>query len=99
MRASRCDVGAAHVRAIAESGTQVCADLKWFLVRFPLDVKPVEALDDGASRHHERILTLSKIVGSKQGARSFEMAVPSRAYQRLAAETWLAARGLLLADD
>lgn len=78
---------------------QICADLKWFLVRFPLDVKPVEALDDGASRHHERILTLSKIVGSKQGARSFEMAVPPREYQRLAAETWLAARGLLLADD
>lgn len=86
-------------RIMLGNSPNVCFDLKWFLMRFELEVDPLEALEAGAAQHQERVLTLDKITGQKHQPRAFKLAVPARDYQRLAAEHWLTSRGLLLADD
>lgn len=76
-----------------------CFELAWFAQRYPLQVNPQSALDAGAAAHRERIQRLDELVDPHYKPQQFDLAVPAREYQLRAAEMWLKAGGLLLADD
>ena len=76
-----------------------CRDLEWFCERYPLDVKPLEALKAAANRHRESVILLRDILTGHSAPRRFDLALPPRAYQAQAAELLLASGSLLLADD
>lgn len=77
----------------------VCRDLEWLLQRFPLEVSHPDMLANGAQSHRDRILTLDQIVGGQHQPRAFDLALPPRSYQAMAAELLLTRGFLLLGDD
>lgn len=78
---------------------EVCFDLRWFMERYPLQVDPFDYLDDCADAYEARMQTYHQVLSGKIEPRSFEMAIPPREYQQVAADLWLRVKGLLVADD
>lgn len=78
---------------------EIARDLQWFCERFPLQVTPSEHLERRAAMHREQEAIVSAIMSGDYQARRFELAVPAREYQKIAAEMALQVPGLLLADD
>jgi superfamily II DNA or RNA helicase len=78
-----------------------CRELAWFLERYPLvgDGDVLEHLAARASAHRERETLVAQLLAGMREARPFDLALPPRAYQRVAADMCLASGGLLLADD
>lgn len=78
-----------------------CRDLQWFMERYPLKISDRDKgeLARGARHHLDHILSLEQIMAENHEPRAFELKVPARAYQRVAAELLLAQGHLLLADD
>ena len=76
-----------------------CRDLEAFLVRYPMEVRPSEFLHEQADKHRERQSLVESILAGMKERQEFKMKLPAREYQATAAELWLAAHGLLLADD
>lgn len=82
------------------SNPEVCRELLWFTQRFPLEISPVGALIAGAEEHKQRELLVRQVIdGSVRSVRDFELAVPPRDYQKVAAEMFLRSRRMLCADD
>lgn len=87
---------------IALSDTiDTCRDLAWFLERYPLasDDATLERLNRRASQHRERETLVAQLLAGMREAKAFDLAIPPRSYQRVAADMCLASGGLLLADD
>ena len=81
---------------------EVCRDLEWFIERYPLsprDQASVERLGREATKHREAQSLVADLLAGVQPPRAFNLAVPAREYQRIAADMCLASGGLLLADD
>lgn len=78
---------------------EVCRDLVWFTDRYPLEVEQVDYLHDQAVRFDTRTSEFASVLSGKIEPRDFEMAMPLRDYQRVAADLALRTRGLLVADD
>lgn len=78
---------------------EIAKDLLWFTQRYPLEVKPREALEEGARCFDERAESFDALLAGRIQPREFEMALPPREYQRVAAELALQSPGLLIADD
>lgn len=79
---------------------EVCKDLSWFLGRYPMGMSPedLQYLEDRASSYDEKNEYFTKLTtGSKP--RDFELALPAREYQKVAADLALKMGSLLLADD
>lgn len=76
-------------------------ELRWFLERFPMDMTAVDRahLEARAQEHEHRQELLSGILEGTSAPRAFELAVPARPYQMVAAELVLRSGALLLADD
>jgi SNF2 family DNA or RNA helicase len=76
-------------------------DLAWFLERYPLEMTKEDAarLHESASVHRERETLVAKLLAGQAAPRAFELAIPPRDYQKVAAELVLTNRGLLLCDD
>lgn len=79
----------------------VCRDLDWMLSRYPLELSRAtrRRLNRGVRQHRERELLVADLMSGTMQARPFELAVPPRDYQKIAAELALRTSGLLLADD
>jgi len=79
----------------------VARDLAWFRERYPLDMSDEDDayLRARAAEHREREALVANLLRGAVRARSFELAVPPRDYQRQAAEMALRTRGLLIGDD
>ena len=73
-------------------------DLEWFLERYPMEVKHPEILKELATQQKERAILVEQLLNG-YSARQFPLKLPARDYQSLAANMWLVAGGLLLADD
>jgi len=97
-------------RTFARGGTQlgvirlkdteeVCRDLAWFITRFPLKVDPVDYLQAQADAFDRRTAAYEAIISGRIAPKPFELAVPLRDYQAVAADLALRASGLLVADD
>ena len=76
-------------------------DIEWFCDRFALEMDEDVAarLKKDADAFRERETLLARLLDGVEPPRPFELAVPARDYQRVAAEMWLRMGGLLLADD
>lgn len=77
----------------------VCRDLAWFCERFPLEVEPAGYLEERATDHRQRAEDVARLFSGRLEPRAFEMALPPRPYQQIAANALLIRRRLLLADD
>lgn len=80
---------------------EVCRDLVWLMDRYPLTVEEscLKELKRGSRRHVETIKRLEEIIDPNYKARTFDLALPPRDYQRLPAEIVLKRGYLLCADD
>lgn len=78
---------------------EVCRDLAWFCERFPLTIRPAAYLKRRAKEHRKRGDNIVKLFSGKFDPRAFELALPARDYQRVAAEALLRRGSLLLCDD
>ncbi len=88
------EFGTLHLSATTENAR----DLEWFLERYPMDLKCPEVIAELSSQHKERTLLIDQLLAGQQ-LRQFIMKLPARDYQALAANMWVTAGGLLLADD
>lgn len=78
---------------------EICADLEWVLARYPMTVTPADVLATRAKDHHDRMSAIDAMLMRRVPPPEFDLAIPPREYQRIAAAIALETRGLLLADD
>ncbi|MCU0677652.1 MAG: DEAD/DEAH box helicase [Myxococcota bacterium] len=78
---------------------EVCRDLKWFCERFPLEVDPADTLLERARSFDRRTEAFAAVLAGHATPRDFELALPPREYQRVAAELALQSGGLLIGDE
>ena len=76
-----------------------CRTLQWFAEMYPLTILDPHLLEAAATEHVQTVARLRDMVDSSYSPRSFPLALPPRPYQRVAADVYLTAGGLLLADD
>jgi superfamily II DNA or RNA helicase len=84
---------------VLKATDEVSRDLEWFCARFPLEVMQPEQLACRSQAHRDDCDAFEKLVSGAAQATHFDLAVPAREYQRVAADLLLRARGLLIADD
>lgn len=94
----RVDVGALGVARLSDT-PETCRELAWFLQRFPMEVDRPDHLAAQAAAHAAREATVRRVLAAGYAPRAFDLAVPPRDYQRVAAELLLANGALLVADD
>ena len=87
--------GTVHLSATPENSR----DLEWFLARYPMDVADLKRLTALADEYKERTTLIERLIAGQQEQKAFDLKLPLRDYQAFAANMWLAAGGLLLADD
>lgn len=89
--------------ALRVSNTRdACVDLAWVLSRWPLEFKADRdraELKRVAEEHSRATDLLDELFKGGRPPRPFELAIPAREYQKVAADAWLTTRGLLLADS
>lgn len=74
-------------------------DIEWFCQRYPLAAADADALTQAATAHREREQFINDLLAGRVQPRPFDLAIPPRAYQKVAATMAWKTRGLLLADD
>lgn len=74
-------------------------DLEWFLTRYPMEVSDPKRLANQAAEFKERTALIDRLLAGIEVAKPFDLKLPPRDYQTFATNMWLAAGGLLLADD
>jgi SNF2 family DNA or RNA helicase len=92
---------AAHGTIQVYDNDQVRRDLDWFLYRHELEISSEDrkAIDKGARRHHDLIVTLEKMIDPSYKPLEVRMAIPPREYQKVGASVALKKGSLLVADD
>lgn len=81
---------------------EICRDLEWFLLRYPMLFQPQrlkKKLQLRAAAHIEQQTTVAELLAGIRLPEGVELAVPLREYQRLAVTMWFEMKGLLLADE
>ena len=80
---------------------EICRELQWFMQRYPLEVsdEDLQRIEGGAAAFNRRAETFDGIINGTLEARKFDLALPLREYQKIAADLALRSRGLLIADD
>lgn len=77
-----------------------CRDLVWFTERYPLQcVSGIEQIRARAREHREKQTLIDQFLSNMQAPLRFDLAIPPRDYQALAASIFLTTGNLLLADD
>lgn len=74
-------------------------ELLWFLERYPMEVDPRDHLELRARAHRDRETAVEALLSGVHVAPEFDLALPPREYQKIAAAIVLAGGSLLLADD
>ncbi len=80
---------------------ETCRELDWFRDRYPVEMSPADEayLVNRAAEHRERESLVAQLMAGTAEPRAFELAIPPRDYQKVAAELALRTGQLLLADD
>lgn len=89
------EYGKIHLSDTPENGRE----LLWFIDRYPLVVEDREHLEQQSRTFIERHERLNLIADGKYTPRRFDLALPLREYQALAAEMGLQARSIIIGDD
>lgn len=76
-------------------------DLLWFTQRYPLDInkKDLKQLKCLGQEHEETETAVQTLLNAIHPPQDFELAVPARDYQKVAANLMMLKSGLLLVDD
>jgi SNF2 family DNA or RNA helicase len=76
-------------------------DLEWFRQRYPIDIDPEHEPEFRrlVAAHERKLAAIAAIDGEGYIPREFELALPPRAYQRVAADLALRTGSLLIADQ
>lgn len=77
----------------------VCRDLEWVCERYDLDVSDRDLLAERAERHRLTQKACDDLLAGRVDPRQFDLALPPRGYQRIAADMALRTGGLLVADE
>lgn len=88
-----------HGKVRLKNTEEVCRDLVWFCQRFPLEVTPRDVMEGRARAFDERAQAVEDLLSGKIDPRPFDLAIPARTYQRVAADMALRSGGLLIADE
>jgi len=96
-RTSQNHRGDAHLHESPE----MAQDIEWFMIRYPLaiskkDLKRLKAL---AEKHREQRSLVEQLLEGKRLASDYDLALPPRHYQRIAADMVLGRGSLLLTDS
>lgn len=94
-KVSKGDHGVLHLSATDENSR----DLEWFLTRFPMEVFTQDVLDRKARAFDDTTTKTWQILSGYQVPQDFDMALPPRPYQSIAAQLGLVNKGLLVADE
>lgn len=92
---SKARFGVVHLSNTPEN----CRELEWFLQRYPMEVVSPDALAAGSKAHKDEELLIADLVNGVRKPPSFELALPPREYQSVAAAIVLATGGLIIADQ
>jgi hypothetical protein len=85
--------------AVVVSGTDAnCHTLEWALIKYPMEVD-TPVLKRGADRQRQRMAMVEEARSPDYVPPVFDLAIPLRDYQRVAADLAIRSRGLLLGDD
>lgn len=76
-----------------------CRELEWFLQRYPMEVLNPDALTAGSKAHRDEELLISDLVSGVRKPPPFDLALPPREYQSVAAALVLTTGGLIIADQ
>jgi SNF2 family DNA or RNA helicase len=76
-----------------------CRELEWFILRYPLQLAHPEMLRAGADQHRAMERAIAAALEPDYVPPSFDLALPPREYQRVAADLAIKTGGLLVADD
>lgn len=75
-----------------------CRDILWFIGRYSMTVKDIKKLKAGANEHISVENKVNELINSLRPPEDFELAIPAREYQKVAASLCELKRGLLLGD-
>lgn len=92
---------ASHGQHRISDSIENARDLEWFLSRYPMTMNSADAerLSERVARHRERETLVDGLLSRRIQPQPFDLAIPARDYQKIAAALALETRGLLLADD
>lgn len=95
----RCDAVARSLKV--KHAADVARDLVWVMDRYPLEISPGDRMfmEAEAAAHRDRSDRFVKLLSGEEAARAFDLAIPARDYQRVAADLALQHGGLMIADD
>lgn len=90
-----------NVELVLKDSDEVCKDLQWFEQRYPMRMSPHDRkhLYAEAAAFDRRSAEFSSVLSGELEPRRFNLAIPLREYQAIAAELVLRTRGLLCGDD
>ncbi len=74
-------------------------DLEWFLERYPMEVSSIDLLRSRSAAHKERLAIVDAMLARRTEVPTFDLAIPAREYQRIAAAIAIQTGGLLLCDE
>lgn len=96
---ARADVNARKM--VIKHSPDVARDLLWVMERYPLECSAGDRffMDTEAQGHRDRTERFIRVLAGEQDARRFELALPARDYQRIAADLAIQQGGLLVADQ
>jgi SNF2 family DNA or RNA helicase len=86
-------------RHVISDTAENARDLEWFLERYPMQLSDETLLRGRAAEHKERSAIVEALLANRADVQQFDLAIPAREYQRVAAAILLARGGLLLGDD
>jgi hypothetical protein len=88
-----------HGKVSLSDTTENSRDLEWFITRYPMVVEEPHVLSALASKHRDDETLLNKLLDGLTPPETFDLLLPPRDYQTMAANVWMVSQGLLLADD
>jgi SNF2 family DNA or RNA helicase len=78
---------------------EICRELLWFCQRYPMEVENLHYMEEQASQHEKNEKLVYDITHGYIPPAEFDLQIPLRKYQRIAADIALKTGGLLIADD
>lgn len=84
-----------------EDTDEICCDLDWFFGRYPVAIPDEDEkyMLLRASSFRRRTDSFAMVLSGEVAPRDFELALPPRGYQKVAADLWLRSGGLLVVDE
>lgn len=76
-----------------------CRELLWFCQRYHMEIENLSHMEREAKSHEENEKQIFDILNGYKAPEEFDLQIPLRTYQRIAADIALKTGGLLIADD